>query len=66
MSKKPLSDFQAENSCAVSNVAREEIKKFVRKETMGSQNPQSMLEQNMLYTKSKQILFRKRISMLIS
>ena len=78
MSKQLLSNFQAENSCPVSNVAKEEINKFIRKETKGSQNPRSAKqlipwdcgqvgitwEQNLLYTKSKQILFRKRITML--
>ena len=41
LSKQPLSNFQAENSCPVSNVAKEEINKFIRKETKGSQNPRS-------------------------
>ena len=41
LSKQLLSNFQAKNSCPVSNVAKEEINKFIRKETKGSQNPRS-------------------------
>ena len=77
MSKQLLSNFQAENSCPVSNVAKEEINLSEKRlkdlkilEVLSNlvrgiaAKLVSHWEQNLLYTKSKQILFRKRISML--
>ena len=41
LSKQPLSNFQSKNSCPVSNVAKEEVNRFIWKETKGSQKPRS-------------------------
>ena len=72
LSKQPLSNFQAKNSCPVSNAAKEEINssekrlkdpknlEVLRNVVRGiAAKLVSNWEQNLLYTKSKQIFLEK-------